>query len=230
MQDEHRSFNPPEPTAVLWRYMDFTKFVSLLDTQSLYLARSDQLGDPFEGSTPRMNVTLRPHRYPKEFIDEISSIPLKAREMIFISCWHEAENESGAMWKLYSREHDGIAIRTEGQSLWDSLTNTDNTFVGRVSYIDYNHSLINEGNVFDPYLYKRQEFAHEREVRIVRCEMGSNPPVGIYHEVDLSVLVKGIVVAPYAEDWFAELVRSVASRYELGDYVTRSSLSESPSW
>ena len=65
MYEDHPNFSPPEPGAVLWRYMDFTKFVSLLDTQSLYLARADQLSDPFEGSFPALNVALRPHRYPR---------------------------------------------------------------------------------------------------------------------------------------------------------------------
>ena len=230
MQEEHRSFNPPEPDAALWRYMDFTKFVSLLDTQSLYLARADLLGDPFEGSSPELNVALRPHRYPSEFIEKISSTAKMAREMMFISCWHSSKTESAAMWRLYSREHDGIAIRTDHQSLWNSMADTDMTYVGQVSYVDYSESMINEGNVFDSFLFKRKEFKHEQEVRIVRLEMGSSPPDGIYHTVDLSVLIKAIVIAPYAQDWFDTLVRSVASRYGLGDYVTRSSLGGTPSW
>ena len=230
MQEEHRSFNPPEPDAVLWRYMDFTKFVSLLDTQSLYLARADLLGDPFEGSSPARNVKLRPHRYPSEFIEKISSTAKIAREMIFVSCWHVSNSESAAMWRLYSREHDGIAIRTDYQSLWNSMTDTDMTYVGQVSYIDYSNTVISEGNIFDSFLFKRKEFEHEQEVRLVRLEMGSNPPNGICHAVVLSVLIKAIVIAPYAQDWFDTLVRSVADRYGLGDYVARSSLGGTPSW
>ena len=230
MQEEHPSFTLPEPESVLWRYMDFTKFVSLLETSSLYLVRADQLGDPFEGSYPEPNVATRPHRYPEEFVEKISSGLLTAREMIFISCWHESATESAAMWKLYSREQDGVAVRTDCQSLWESLMDTDNTYIGRVSYIDYGRAIINEGNLFDPYLYKRHEFEHEREVRIVRLVPGSNPTHGIYHQVDLSMLVKSIIVAPYAEDWFADLVRGVAARYELADHVTRSSLAGTPRW
>ena len=230
MYEEHPKFDPPELEATLWRYMDFTKFVSLLDTQSLHLARADTLRDPFEGSFPKWNVALRPHRYPEQFLEKISSISQTARQMIFISCWHESDNESAAMWKLYAREHDGIAIKTSYRSLRDSLKGTELVHIGCVTYIDYNKNLIDEGNAFDPYLYKRQEFEHEHEVRAMACELGSDPPTGIYHDVDLSVLIEGIIIAPYAEDWFADLVRSVASRYGLGDYVTRSSLAETPSW
>ena len=50
MYTEHPTFSPPPDDAVLWRYMDFTKFVSFLDKSSLFFARADKLGDPFEGA------------------------------------------------------------------------------------------------------------------------------------------------------------------------------------
>jgi hypothetical protein len=40
------------PTKI-WRYMDFTKFISVLDTQTLFFSRIDLLGDKFEGSVPK---------------------------------------------------------------------------------------------------------------------------------------------------------------------------------
>jgi hypothetical protein len=39
-----------EPETRLWRYMDFAKFVSLLETRSIHFARADVLGDSFEGA------------------------------------------------------------------------------------------------------------------------------------------------------------------------------------
>jgi hypothetical protein len=50
MYQDHPLLSPPPDDAVLWRYMDFTKFVSLLETSALFFCRPDQLGDPFEGS------------------------------------------------------------------------------------------------------------------------------------------------------------------------------------
>ncbi|MGG0236594.1 hypothetical protein [Bacillus tropicus] len=35
--------------AKLWRYMDFTKLVSLLSTSTLYFPSSDQFKDVYEG-------------------------------------------------------------------------------------------------------------------------------------------------------------------------------------
>ncbi len=36
----------------------------------------------------------------------------KIREIHFVSCWHENETESEAMWKLYLKSGDGVAIQT----------------------------------------------------------------------------------------------------------------------
>ena len=59
MYEEHPSFKSPPDDAVLWRYMDFTKFVSLLDKRALFFVRADKLGDPFEGTITKVNVTAR---------------------------------------------------------------------------------------------------------------------------------------------------------------------------
>lgn len=40
----------PASDAKLWRYMDFTKFVAMLNNKALYFCRLDHLGDPFEGA------------------------------------------------------------------------------------------------------------------------------------------------------------------------------------
>src|SRR5215207_9699692 len=56
----HSNFacTPPDDENVrVWRYMTFIKFVSLLDRSALFFARVDRLGDPFEGSYARRNLT-----------------------------------------------------------------------------------------------------------------------------------------------------------------------------
>jgi hypothetical protein len=52
--DAHPTFKAPaNREASLWRYMDFTKYVSMLEVKALFLARVDQFGDAFEGAWPR---------------------------------------------------------------------------------------------------------------------------------------------------------------------------------
>ena len=244
MYKEHPNFEPPEDDAVLWRYMDFTKFVSLLETQSLFFASADKLGDPFEGAYSKVNVALRPMLYegkiPESALRLWAAFAKETRRFTKISCWHEADHESAAMWRLYSREHDGIAIKTDFKSLNQSFTCSDSIFIGKVKYVDYDRTFIPEGSTFFPYLHKRQSFEHEREVRAItqnlpvrdgKIDLSQEVSViGAYYTVNISLLIKEVIVAPYADDWFVKLVQLVAARYDLRANVNRSGLAELPTW
>ena len=145
MYEEHPSFDPPADDAVLWRYLDFTKFVSLLDKRALFLARADKLMDPFEGSFPKGDVTRHIESFQEtikllqenlpysleEFGHPLLDFVRESRKFTLISCWHESSHEYAAMWRLYTGEQDGIAIKTDFQSLAKGFTCENDIFVGR---------------------------------------------------------------------------------------------------
>ena len=243
MYEEHPVFNPPPAGAVLWRYMDFTKFVSILDKRALFFARADKLGDPFEGSFSKVNEKLRPEWYGDNYHvinPQLVNHIRESRRFTLINCWHESIHESEAMWRLYAREGDGIAIKTDFDSFKKSFTCNEKIYIGRVSYIDYENDVIPESNTFYPYLYKRQSFEHEHELRAIVQTLPSKNgsidysqdtyDVGEYYKVDLSLLIKEVVVAPFAPDWFLELVNSVAALYTLKVSVVKSVLADNPTW
>ena len=234
MYEHHPDLQPPPDNAVLWRYMDFTKFVSLLERSALFFCRADLLGDPFEGSispaTPAalpQNLTVGPHRLHAIDLREIVRL---AR----VSCWNAVEFESEAMWRLYSRETDGIAIRTVFGRFTDALVGDETVLASTVQYRDYRTASIPFGNALLPLFHKRMSFQHEREVRamILRIPSQDRPDEskGCYCKVDLAKLLEEIVVAPFAEEWFVDLVRSIAGRYGLGDRVRTSTLSDDPTF
>ena len=145
------------------------------------------------------------------------------------------------MWRLYSEEHEGIAIKTDFLSLSTSFIGPKEVFIGQVQYLDYETATVDEENPFALYLTKRKSFEHEAEVRA----LGLNIPMkdgaidrspearhqpGVYREVDPGVLIKEVVVAPYADKWFVELVADTAARYGLAASVRRSSLADTPNW
>ena len=247
MYKEDERFNAPPAEAVLWRYMSFTKFVSLLARNALFFARADKLGDPFEGALSPVNVALRPLLYKDDFPEDkrnlIGDFMKDLRRFMLVNCWHENENESDAMWKLYSNIEDGIAVKTDFQSLCGSLKGLQEVRIGKINYVDYGTTFIPENDAFKPIMYKRNSFEHEREVRAVILEIppssdegfivGRKPSVyevGAYHEVDASMLIKEVLVPPYAEDWLTELVQTTAETFKLGAPVRKSSLAVQPVW
>ncbi len=69
MYEPHPIFIQPANEEVkVWRYIDFTKLVSLIDTRRLYFTRADRFEDPFEGSWPKINVEAR--KYAPENLTE----------------------------------------------------------------------------------------------------------------------------------------------------------------
>jgi hypothetical protein len=248
----HPAFQKPrDENAKIWRYMDFTKFVSLVDKQELFFARADKLGDPFEGSYPKGNVQQRASMH-KKWLDTLpiqfrnlfeqrpkalSEFYKNLRRFIFINSWHKNEHESDAMWKLYLKSDEGIAIQSTFSRLRDCFSNeTPDIYIGEVRYVDYSREVISEGNFFYPFLHKRKNFEHEKELRAVIFEFPKEPPFappfgdGIPVSVDLDILIDRISLAPTSPKWLRELVESVIRKYGLEREVIQSSLSDRPAY
>ena len=246
---ENKPVQPPEDSR-LWRYTNFAKFVSLLDMSALFLSRADLLGDAHEGSLSQFSEK-RLKDWEKQSgkpqaAAQISRIMKLQQKSVFVNCWNELEHESDAMWNKYAREEDGVAIVTNFgalvQSLGSVLEHEAKSFrMGRVRYVDYDTELVPELDGM-PYFHKRKHFAHENEVRLakwIEWEANDNgdidfntsiAKIGLYLDVDISVLIHRVVVSPWAKPWFVDLVRSVAKKYELTVDVTTSAMTRVPSW
>ena len=249
--------DPMETDVILWKYMDFTKFVSILENSALFFPRADKLGDPFEGSVPKNNISSRPIWHPdlteKDTIMYgfvIQQIP----RFTLINCWHRSNHESEGMWKLYASVDGGIAIRTNLINLIESFKTNEHIHVGQVKYVDYERDSIPEDNSLFPYLYKRKSFEHEREVRAIiqKLPLGiretelkdgirnmSTEKInqwldfcenGIHYDIDINHLIQEVVIAHFAPEWLLDLVTQVAKRYGLKSPINRSYLADSPTW
>jgi hypothetical protein len=120
---------PADEHAMIWRYMDFTKFVSLLDKKALYFPRPDRLSDKFEGAIPKPTIEAREalvlgleSTLAENALKVMSQGSQEVRKWIFINCWHVNSYESAAMWQLYVQKSEGIAIRSTFARLRDSLS------------------------------------------------------------------------------------------------------------
>ncbi len=238
MYEEHPELEKPAEDATLWRYMDFTKFVSLLDRRALFFVRADKLGDPFEGAYTMMNMHPEMQNLLLSYVNEESRSGLfryirEMRAVTLISCWYEGEFESDAMWRLFVEGRNGVALRTNFSALSTSFQCEESILVGRVAYKDYETEIISLRNILFPFFHKRNSFSHEREVRALTTDLGpgrptAKYPVGEYFEVDLTTLIQEIRIAPDADEWFVELVLSVARRYAMDTPIKRSKFTTVP--
>jgi len=183
----------PQPASediVIWRYMDFAKFVALLETQALFFVRVSHLDDPFEGSYPvsqspleRLLERLPAGAFPDGATVTVSPSPdlqdswKVMRNWAMVSCWHAVTHESAAMWKLYAPSSSGVAIRSTVGRLRQALRpplpspsgffGGDRYHIGMIEYIDFSLSCIPTDNMAAQFFRKRRSFEHERELRAV---------------------------------------------------------------
>ena len=250
MIEEHPIFkSPSNPNQKIWRYIDFTKFVDLLNSQSLYFTRADKFEDIFEGSVPIMTAELRNKRmlemiknqevlpkYSPEFWEELGR---KSREEYAINCWHMNDYESAAMWKLYLKSNEGIAVQSNYYKLISSLQPTEKRiFIGVVNYIDYEKEVIDWNNSFNPYVHKRKSFAHENELRAIiwkpiksikrTTQETEWTEGGIKIKIDLNSLVENIFVSPDSAEWLTDLVKDTCDKFGFSFNVINSRLNDTP--
>src|SRR5689334_3019212 len=95
------SYDMPDEHTTIWRYMDFAKFVSLLDKEALYFARADTFDDKFEGAIPKPTIKAREALVletgtplVEETLRAWSQGMQNVRQWIFVNCWHINSYES----------------------------------------------------------------------------------------------------------------------------------------
>lgn len=232
---------PPDGNPKLWRYMDFAKLVALLEARALHFARVDQFQDPWEGfhspaGVRQFRESARESNLSADVIERVIANLHRLRPDHYVNCWFTSEDESAAMWSLYLRGGDGVAIVTDHEALAAALEACP--FAARTSlvrYVDYEVVPISFGSVFSPIVHKRRSFAHEAELRALiwgsesRNEHLIAPgATGIEVPIDPTQLIHTVHVAPTAPIWFRQLVERVLWRYGLKVPVVRSSLYDSP--
>lgn len=240
---------------MVWRYMDFAKFVAMLKQKSLYFTCVKHFSDPFEGAIGladrqekwdnhyleffKETVATPPPGYPKPELstEELESEAQRLLESIkgtsshvrnaLVSCWHKSDDESEALWQLYCPQMGpGLAIKSTVGDLWDATSEAGNAIVGRVKYMDFQKSYASVQN--ERVFCKRQSLSHEREVRIVIQNDRQNPISGLDLYCDLDHLISDIVVSPFAPPWFFDVLVSTIEKFGYSFNTRPSSISDEP--
>jgi hypothetical protein len=224
--------------------MDFARFLSILDKRALFFPSIANLSaiDPYEGE-PAFITLIEAVR--SQGADELRRLRLQNQvfaHLNFFSCWHMNDRESDAMWKLYLKAGEGVAIQSMVRRLIACFHNTpDTVYMGEVEYIDHATFIPTMERLgYSNYMFKRLAFRHEREVRVgtyrgdVNVEyfddlgwlkiptpgttieniLQSPERKGVYIDVDVSELIDKVIVSPLSPDWFSDLV--ISSSKKLG--------------
>jgi hypothetical protein len=248
MIEPHGALEFPPDDAVLWRFMDFPKFVSLLDSRQLFFAHLSQMEDKYEGEMTKPFAEFQRDLLRREYPDDpekqkrqFDDLNYAQRDSTCVSCWYMDPEESAGMWKAYVRSPEGVAVRTTFADMRRAFWTHNYVVAGVVKYIDFTKDDATQTNSFQLVCRKRKQFAYEKEMRLIwwtDSEMkpgqyevlpkfeGAGRPI----DVDLEALVQQIYISPSSPPWFVDLVRSVIRQYGLSCPVAPSTLSGRPTW
>ncbi|WP_102554197.1 DUF2971 domain-containing protein [Vibrio splendidus] len=183
----------------------------------------------------------------RDGIEKLSSIMELAfhdiSKGITVNCWHSNRIESEAMWKLYSDDGKGIAVKTSVERLRNALK--DQVFgkkiqIGKVKYLDFSDTNLTprccvvDGHISP--LIKRSSFSHENELRCFIVNQVPSANIEHYHPsadtvpVDLNELIETIYISPFAKEPFISSVFAICRKYEIEDKVIKSTLLDSSSF
>ncbi|MCY3742677.1 MAG: DUF2971 domain-containing protein [Candidatus Poribacteria bacterium] len=197
MVKELEGITPPENDDILWRFMDFEKFVNILTSDSLFFTRADKFEDPYEGYKPEAIKLIQKeaaHQVKNSNTSEVSEIfdgdsqekfLENWRRYVMCNCWYNGEEQSIAMWKIYAARKSGIAIKTTVGNLKKSLSNKSDVFIGKMNYstdeayeLHYLKDLAFSPRsasvpeqlkkiLYFPYFHKRKAYIDEKEIRLI---------------------------------------------------------------
>lgn len=223
---------------VLRRYLDLSKFIDLLRTQTLYLCRADLFQDKFEGSfTPSLRAAIEEAYLHNKSNFSYEKFKKELREGVYINCWTLGVNDNMALWELYGKSDASVAITTTVGRLRKEIAESPllgTTNLCKVEYVKHwNDPKINIIPYSNVFRYKVIAYDFEREVRIIHDRFEQNfkrseKENGMRLNVRLNNLLRSIVVSPSAQPWFIDLIKDVTERYGVTTPIKRSKLSLDP--
>lgn len=227
MYIQHSNLNLTENDDLfVWKYLDLSKFLDMLLVKKLFMSRSDKFEDQYEGtfSEPTFEEIKKIAENNPKFLDNYKS----HREKVVISSWHANEYESFAMWQIFTKNNEGIAIQSTIGRLKKAvqLEKHFQQYIGEVNYIDYKKDFIPFDDTFFPFLFKRKSFQYEREVRIISDVTSDNLIIdnGLKIDVDINELIEKIYIHPKSENWYKKLVIELVRKLGFDFTIEKSDL------
>lgn len=174
----------------VYRIMPIHRFLETLEKKQLVLVHPKKWDDPFENALLSAQI--------KTADGQIGAFA--AKDYIYGQCW-TTQKETDAMWRIYSPDKQGIKVKTTPKRLLDALvaTNPDywelRCFIGKVTYL-YQTELLEKlqkvdwrntdgSGTAETLLYKRKEFSHEHEVRLIYCADQNNSKKSDVHPFEI---------------------------------------------
>lgn len=218
----------------IYRIMSINRFLQTLEKKTLTLVKPHKWDDPFENALLASSF--------KASDGELGTI--SAKDSVYGQCW-TLHRETDAMWRIYSQNKDGVRVTTTPRKLLNALKDSVGEyaelkcFLGQVQYkrktalleslksIDL---LSTDGSgIAESLLYKRVEFSHEKEVRLIYCGDDGKCSSDLYDfKIDPDSLFDRILFDPRMEDELKIAYKLAIAKKNCNVEIKRSALYDAP--
>jgi Protein of unknown function (DUF2971) len=222
----------------IFRVFSIERLLEIFSSKSLVLVKPSKWDDPFENFILKSRVKFEN--------GELAGIEFG--NFIFGQCW-SLLNESDAMWRIYSPDKHGVKVKTTPRKLRMTLaSNVKNpeisAFIGKVRYEsgEYLRNMVTDrvrmqNKIFDTtgrghaetLLFKREEFSHEQEVRVVYSGREEDAKKEIFPvKIDPFLLIEEIVFDPRMDKNLVLIYQKHFSNIGFTGLISRSQLYDVP--
>lgn len=227
-------FEEKNPSTLIRRYLDISKFNKLVETNSLFFSPASTFDDQLEGHYTTSDYKTWDTELKRwGFSDHERTIAKIAKatvarenqQAVVITCWTSGEAENIRMWKEYGKIDEAVAIETTVGQLRQQLGN--DFLIVRVSYLDFLADTIPKQHSLQPYCHKQNAYQWENEIRVIgEMEIGKRIGSPRLVAVDLPSLITRIITSPNAEPSFKTNIEAKLHALALPIPVMASSLLE----
>jgi len=207
---------------LVWRYMNIPAFLDLLQRRALFFPSLKTLSaaDPWEGTlwdSQREQFGSVLELSSEDQMKLVKTFERFSQPVTFVNCWHMNEVESAAMWAIYASQQ-GLVIQSDVGSLKVALHEAKEVYIDPVRYAPTDEDVSDQQRYS---LCKRSSFAHERELRVLTV-IPDESEIGVHIPVNVTKLVKAVLVNPCSPPWICEAIKNVSRLYG-HDFAVQSS-------
>lgn len=180
----------------VWRYLTFTKFISLITYNALWFSKLKILKDQYEGVLPAKTEAQMHHNNQKwkstftspEHHKQIDAWPSNnvndGRDLTVVNCWCLATMESKRMWNEYVGGCEGVAVKSTIRKLTAHVyAYPEWSYIGKVKYVDHQSYEMTtyEGQQAHEraFIKDKEKYSHEQEVCITSMNIKAPGCVGL---------------------------------------------------
>lgn len=228
------NINPDILDKPIYRIMSINRFLQTLERKTLTLVKPHKWDDPFENALLASSF--------KASDGEIGTI--SAKDSVYGQCW-TLHRETDAMWRIYSQNKDGVRVTTTPRKLLHALKKSVGQhaelkcFLGRVQYKRKTELLksLKSINLFstdgsgiaESLLYKRVEFSHEKEIRLIYSGEDGKCLSDLYDfKIEPNILFDRVLFDPRMENELKIAYKLAIAKKNCNFEIKRSILYDAP--